>query len=197
MGKLDLGKPVGPLPLGAWIIVVGAGVGIALYARKGGSGGFIEDTSMDPGVGTGPGWTAIYPPTSAPNIPGTNDPAPQTPQEPQVIMPDWSGFQNLLDQLRNSLPTPPQDEPLPPAPQPPGNTPTTGGNDIWITPSVSIPVPTAENSYPLGTTPYTGSVPLPNTIYYKDPIIVPTTGGANTADDTIVGVKKNGIPVFG
>lgn len=65
MAKLDLGKQVGPMPLGAWVAVVGAGLGIAYYT-KGGAGSlvgspddalaedtFVEDTSGDPGVGEG------------------------------------------------------------------------------------------------------------------------------------------------
>lgn len=66
---LDLGKQVGPLPLGAWIVVVAGGLGIAWYAQRNNSGGSpvaVEDTSGVPGVGTGPGWIAVPPPSDAP-----------------------------------------------------------------------------------------------------------------------------------
>lgn len=78
---LDLGKKVGPLPLGAWIVVVGAGLGIAYYTR--GDAGvftqgddeladdetFVEDTAGPDGVGTG-GWTFTPPPVvTGPDVP--------------------------------------------------------------------------------------------------------------------------------
>src|SRR3546814_14871182 len=34
MAGLDLGKQVGPLPLGAWIVVVAGGLGIAIYTNR-------------------------------------------------------------------------------------------------------------------------------------------------------------------
>lgn len=72
---LDLGKQVGPLPLGAWMAVVAGGLGIALWSRNAGGGGseepeIVEDTSGDEGVGEGPGWTAVPPPTTSPTAPG-------------------------------------------------------------------------------------------------------------------------------
>lgn len=65
---LDLGKQVGPLPLGAWIVVVGGGLGIALWTRNKGTADPVvtEDTSGDAGVGTGPGWVAVPPPSGNP-----------------------------------------------------------------------------------------------------------------------------------
>lgn len=71
MANLDLSKQVGPLPLGAWVVVVGAGLGIAYYSRNSGGGSseapvIVEDGSGVPGVGTGPGWVAVPPPSSAP-----------------------------------------------------------------------------------------------------------------------------------
>lgn len=75
----DLGKQIGPLPLGAWLIVVAGGLGIALYTRNQGSNEpeVVEDTGGVPGVGEGPGWTAVPPPSTAPVEPGdgidTND----------------------------------------------------------------------------------------------------------------------------
>jgi hypothetical protein len=52
---VDFGKSYGPLPLGAWVAVIGGGLGIAWYTtQKGGkSAGTVVDTSGVPGVGTG------------------------------------------------------------------------------------------------------------------------------------------------
>lgn len=60
---LDLGKQVGPLPLGAWIAVVGVGLGIALYSRGQSTPTEVLDDSGDPGVGTGEtgGWLPTTP----------------------------------------------------------------------------------------------------------------------------------------
>lgn len=71
---LDLGKQVGPLPLGAWVAVVGVGGAIA-YQSRGGSGGteYVEDGSTDPGVGMGGGavgWLPVAPITSDASIGG-------------------------------------------------------------------------------------------------------------------------------
>jgi nucleoid-associated protein YgaU len=67
---VDLGKQVGPLPLGAWVVVVGAGLGIAYYSRNAGKNAAapltVPDPSGDPNVGTGPGWVAVPPPSTAP-----------------------------------------------------------------------------------------------------------------------------------
>ena len=77
MAELDLGKQIGPLPLGAWIVVVGGGLGIALYTRNAPAPEIVEDTSTDPGVGTGPGWVAVPPPSTAP----PTQPPPETNEE--------------------------------------------------------------------------------------------------------------------
>lgn len=54
---MDLGKQYGPLPLGAWVAVVGGGLGIALYTRSRDKAAatttVVGDTSGVPGVGTG------------------------------------------------------------------------------------------------------------------------------------------------
>jgi hypothetical protein len=52
---VDLGKQVGPLPLGAWIAVVAGGLGLAWYSTrmKTGEPEIVDDTSGTPGVGTG------------------------------------------------------------------------------------------------------------------------------------------------
>lgn len=69
---IDLGKQIGPLPLGAWVVVVSGGLGIAFYARKQNAADAnatpVEDTSGQPGVGDGSvgGWVPQQPPTSTP-----------------------------------------------------------------------------------------------------------------------------------
>lgn len=69
---LDLGKMIGPLPLGAWIGAVGGGLALLMYNRSHASAAPPVATSPDdapeslngePGVGTG-GWT--YMPPQAP-----------------------------------------------------------------------------------------------------------------------------------
>lgn len=69
MAGIDLGKQYGPLPLGAWIVVVGGGLGLAYYTRRTGQEPVIvDDTSGVPGVGTGAvgGWVPTAPSPSAP-----------------------------------------------------------------------------------------------------------------------------------
>jgi hypothetical protein len=81
MSSVDLGKQVGPLPLGAWVAVVGAGLGIAVYTRRQSAASseptVVEDTSGVPGVGTGVNgnWTDVtpQPPTDAPTVYTDND----------------------------------------------------------------------------------------------------------------------------
>lgn len=77
---VDLGKQIGPLPIGAWVVVVGAGLGIAYAARNSGGSSqdptIVSDNSSPDGVGTGPGWVAVPPPTTAPPLaapPDTNE----------------------------------------------------------------------------------------------------------------------------
>lgn len=70
----DMGKQIGPLPLGAWVIIVAAGVGIAIYTRQQSAGSepiveddiATEDISSPAGVGEGPGWTYVGPPQNMP-----------------------------------------------------------------------------------------------------------------------------------
>lgn len=79
MANLDLSKQVGPLPMGAWIVVVGAGLGIAYwsYRNNAGPATVVEDTSGEPGVGVGgtpAGWSDVGPPpTTRPPNPTTNE----------------------------------------------------------------------------------------------------------------------------
>lgn len=88
---LDFGKMVGPLPLGAWVGVVGGGLGLMLYVRRqnaSSDGGYTgtantsddavmqyEDVSIPPGVGTG-GWT--YTPPVSDTGSGSTAPDPDT-----------------------------------------------------------------------------------------------------------------------
>lgn len=68
---VDLGKMYGPLPLGAWLAVVGGGIGIAVYTRRQNAQEPItdpdlmpEDTGTTPGVGVGGSgqWIDLNPP---------------------------------------------------------------------------------------------------------------------------------------
>lgn len=78
---IDLGKQVGPLPLGAWAAVVAAGLGIAVYTRRQSAANsdptIVEDTSGTPGVGTGVNgmWTDVtpVPPSDTPTAFTDND----------------------------------------------------------------------------------------------------------------------------
>lgn len=68
---LNFGQQVGPLPLGAWAAVVAGGLGIAWYSvrnqKASAAPQLVTDTSGDPGVGTGPSWTAVPPPSTSPD----------------------------------------------------------------------------------------------------------------------------------
>lgn len=80
---IDFGKQVGPLPLGAWVVVVGGGLGIALWTRQNGSSEepeIVEDTSGDEGVGEGPG-TPGFLPINPPSSGGTDDGSYETNEE--------------------------------------------------------------------------------------------------------------------
>lgn len=75
---LDLGKMIGPLPLGAWLGTVGGGLALMAYQRSrsavepasSGATEYAEDTSVPSGVGTG-GWTYTPPgDTSADDVSG-------------------------------------------------------------------------------------------------------------------------------
>jgi hypothetical protein len=70
MAGIDFGKQVGPLPLGAWIVVVGGGLAIAYWQRNAGAGQeptIVEDTGSPEGTGEGGSWIAVPPPTTAPD----------------------------------------------------------------------------------------------------------------------------------
>ncbi len=57
---MNLGEQIGPMPLGAWVAVVGGGLGIAVYSKRRSIGKAtatpMVDTSTDPGVGVGAGF---------------------------------------------------------------------------------------------------------------------------------------------
>jgi len=67
MAGLDLSKQVGPLPMGAWIAVVGGGLGLAYYTyrqqKASAAPTVVDDTSGQSGVGDGTvgGWEQTQP----------------------------------------------------------------------------------------------------------------------------------------
>lgn len=65
---LDLGKQVGPLPVGAWVAVVGGGLLIGYYFSKGSADKANDEAASgpltEPGVGQGGGQFIYEPPTS-------------------------------------------------------------------------------------------------------------------------------------
>jgi hypothetical protein len=77
MPDIDFGRQIGPLPLGAWVAVVGGGLAIAWYSRRSGSTTpvIVEDTSGNPGVGEGAsGFVNASPITvDGPPAPTTNE----------------------------------------------------------------------------------------------------------------------------
>lgn len=67
---MDLGKQVGPLPVGAWVGVVGGGLLIGWYFSKGSAKNVAATPAVpltDPGVGTGGGQFVYDPPTAVTN----------------------------------------------------------------------------------------------------------------------------------
>ena len=71
----DMGKMVGPLPLGAWIAIVGIGVSVVVFTRRSDNSQTVEeptiynDTSPVPGVGVGGSgmWQDLTVPTTSDN----------------------------------------------------------------------------------------------------------------------------------
>lgn len=83
---VDFGKMIGPLPLGAWVAVVGGGLGLMVYTRRQSAtkqtpanpDQLPEDTGTTPGVGVGGSglFVPVTPPangTSDTNTAETND----------------------------------------------------------------------------------------------------------------------------
>jgi len=68
---MDFGKTYGPLPMGAWVVLIGGGLGIALYSsRQKKPTVAVEDTSGIPGVGTGAQslWVQNAPPAGSDSV---------------------------------------------------------------------------------------------------------------------------------
>lgn len=83
---LDLSKQIGPLPAGAWIIVVGAGLGISYFAFRGkGGSGTQTPPLVDPGTGVGGGGFETVTPPPASGV----APAPKTNEEWAKMCIDW------------------------------------------------------------------------------------------------------------
>lgn len=74
---IDFGKQVGPLPLGAWVAVVGAGLGIAWYARRNADiePEIVESGNGESGVGVGGSgmYTQLTPVVQPNAAPTTNE----------------------------------------------------------------------------------------------------------------------------
>lgn len=105
MAGFDLGKQYGPLPLGAWIIVVAGGLGIAWYTKQSANGTPVTDTSAIPtdqqavGDGSVGGWTQTTPTTST-TSPTTTAPTTNEEWGQQAI--NWLISQNYDPTLADS-----------------------------------------------------------------------------------------------
>lgn len=66
---IDLGKKLGPFPLGVWLIVVGGGLGLAYFINRGQATADERQLAAEPGVGTGlvPAGAVIQPPPETGN----------------------------------------------------------------------------------------------------------------------------------
>lgn len=90
MAGLDLGKQVGPLPLGMWLLVGGGGLGVAYIINKGmakSAAKASEPSSTqltESGVGLGGGQLIYNPPTT-----GTPDATPETNQTWGIKVTNW------------------------------------------------------------------------------------------------------------
>lgn len=82
---IDMGKMAGPLPVGAWVAVVGGGLAFMLYTRRQSAASAatspdsttaVDNTSGDPGVGVG--GSGMYWQDVAPSADGTSGVAPST-----------------------------------------------------------------------------------------------------------------------
>lgn len=95
MAGLDLGKQVGPLPFGGWIVVVAGGLGIGYLINRNMARNTAseEDSSTqltESGVGGGGGPQFVYTPPSS----GTGDTVPETNQSWGVKVKNWLIAQN-------------------------------------------------------------------------------------------------------
>lgn len=100
---LDLGKQVGPLPLGAWIAAVGGGL-YFMYSRKGSSSAATDttaNTTTDTSGGTGTGvngeWVDVNPPDST-----SGNPTYQTNEQWGTAAINWLIAQGYDPGLSNS-----------------------------------------------------------------------------------------------
>lgn len=90
----NFGKMVGPLPLGAWVAVVGGGLGFALYTRKQTAAAatptVVDSTSGMPGVGTGGSgqWQDLSVPTTGSTSSNVSS-SPQTNEDWGVMAINW------------------------------------------------------------------------------------------------------------
>lgn len=74
---IDFGKMIGPLPLGAWLVVLAGGAAVAVYTYQSSTAEpeIVDDASGDPGVGMGGGQYEYTPPGSGGGVapkPATN-----------------------------------------------------------------------------------------------------------------------------
>jgi LysM domain-containing protein len=80
MAMPDMGKMIGPLPLGAWLAVGGGSIGIFLYMRNRAPAATIDPTlenndagNSDIGTGVNGNWTDMTPPDNTDNAPASID----------------------------------------------------------------------------------------------------------------------------
>jgi hypothetical protein len=83
---MDMGKKVGPFPIGVWLVLVVAGVGIGWYYTRGGVAsppdggeGDLQDLGSGDQIGDGPGGWSLIPPV--PNPPPTSNTG--------ITLPEW------------------------------------------------------------------------------------------------------------
>lgn len=72
-----LSKKVGPLPIGVWILAIGAGLAVSFYLSRKKGGAPVSPAPSNVGSGTGPGGTLV-PQMPAPTPTPTPDSKPQT-----------------------------------------------------------------------------------------------------------------------
>lgn len=68
---MDLGKQVGPMPLGAWLVLAVGGIGLATFRKKTAPAAKPYVPIAADSIGTGPGWTAVVPPSAGPISPSS------------------------------------------------------------------------------------------------------------------------------
>lgn len=194
-----LSKPVGPLPMGAWVVVVGGGLGIAWWTRKNGTASTPTTTpaTLADAVGTGASGFTNSAQVTTPAVasgPTTNDQwaalaltwaATNTNYSltavSNAISKYFAGEQRTVaeETILNSLfrspvgapPTPGPQAPYPPAPPPPVNVPPPSG-DGYVGPATKKAWKTDNIAYPKVTD---WQAVL---LYYYDNVAPPGTGRA-------------------